>query len=521
MNRRWGLIIGGIVLIGLIVLVALLSLSGGAGDTASTDQIALQADDFYGTVTAVVGDDGREVAQVVSNTPAPALTSSAGEEVTSADTPTDTPQPSATLSATQPAPPVSQGTANGTQDAINDNGEILSSGTAISGDIGSAFMTREAMTAEAQNPVATSSPEVQATFEQQSVPTPIGEGSFVVYAPEEARQGDTILVELELDIATLFDETAGTNGEEPSDSTEEAEVEAQPRATFTPVAFGGNLGRTRVQGVGENRVPVYPLMGASITCPPQSFNGCEDGVFMREIVPERGQENWLWLLSANQDASGNQPMFIEVFRVIGFDNGAPVLQQFAGPYRFQISVISAATTNLTPLVLALVGVLAVIGAGVFVWRGRKSTPPTKHAVTFAGDKPYIFLSYRRGASWSLARSIANSLEERGAEVFLDVDDINEGRFADILENAIKRCDYFVPILAPTTLDSVWCRREIAFALEQKKTIIPLLSEGYAFDAGSVPAEIQDIASHNAITILPEFYEAAVDRLARRFIKLEE
>ena len=64
-------------------------------------------------------------------------------------------------------------------------------------------------------------------------------------------------------------------------------------------------------------------------------------------------------------------------------------------------------------------------------------------------------------------------------------------------------------------------KEIAFALEQKKTIIPLLSEGYSFDAGTVPAEIKDISSHNAITILPEFYEAAVERLARRFIKLEK
>ncbi|MEQ8672439.1 MAG: toll/interleukin-1 receptor domain-containing protein [Aggregatilineales bacterium] len=499
MTRRWSLIIGGVALIGVTLVIVLFSLLSTNGDSApSIDQTApLQPDEYWLTVTAIVQTAGREVASIITNTPVPTPTQAGASE-----TPTNTAQPSPTT----PPPTLADST------STNDDSETpgLVSGT----DIGlSSNATNEA---NMQGDEPTPTPQINATFLPQAVPTPIGEGTFLVYAPENAEAGNTILVELELEMETIF-ETAATA------TPQATEQEANTRATFTPVLIDGNLGRSPVRGVGENRVPIYPLMGASLTCPPQTFNGCEDGVFIREIDPTRGQENWLWLISAQDDISGSQPMFIEVFRITGYENGEPILRPHAGPYRFQITFVTASTTNLTPFIIA-VGTLFVLAllAGVLLWRSRQTEPPSpKKSLTVDGRKPYIFISYRRGSSWSLARSIANSLEERGAEVFLDVDDINEGRFADILENAIKRCDYFVPILAPGTLDSVWCRKEIAFALEQKKTVIPLLSEGYSFDAGTVPAEIKDISSHNAITVLPEFYEAAVERLARRFIKLEE
>ncbi|MBZ0295353.1 MAG: toll/interleukin-1 receptor domain-containing protein [Anaerolineae bacterium] len=165
-------------------------------------------------------------------------------------------------------------------------------------------------------------------------------------------------------------------------------------------------------------------------------------------------------------------------------------------------------TVILPLAIAIVGFSVIAITLLLSIRQRFSEVKA----------PLVFLSYRRDPSWGQARCIADSLREKGIQVFMDVDSIDEGRFAEIIEQAIRSCDHFVPILAPTTLQSDWVRREIKEALVLDKPIIPLLVDGFQFGSGAVPDDVKEIASHNAITVTHEFYDAAMERLATRFIK---
>lgn len=168
------------------------------------------------------------------------------------------------------------------------------------------------------------------------------------------------------------------------------------------------------------------------------------------------------------------------------------------------------TTVILPLAIAIVG-FAIVGITLlFSIRQRFRE--------IQAQPPLVFISYRRDPSWGQARCIADSLRERGIRVFMDVDNIDEGKFAEIIQQAIHNCDHFVPIIAPTTLESEWVRREIVLALEYDRSIIPLLVDGFQFSIMPLPDEVKEIASHNAITVTHEFYDAAMERLATRFIK---
>ncbi|MBZ0288227.1 MAG: toll/interleukin-1 receptor domain-containing protein, partial [Anaerolineae bacterium] len=232
-----------------------------------------------------------------------------------------------------------------------------------------------------------------------------------------------------------------------------------------------------------------------------------------------------WILRPAEGASGIQDLRIEVWITqFNLDGRIEYLDIPDAQYPLRIEIVPAG--GVSPLLLALIiGGVVLVGGFMLLRRGwgvqktvsAISTPGTAPTATRV---PMVFISYRRGSSWGQARSIEQSLRKRGANVFIDVDDINEGKFAETIQKAIADCDFFLPVLAPGTLDSIWVRREIAHAIQLKKTIVPLLVDGFALDEASVPPDITEIASHNAIRVLPEFYEEAMDRLAKRFLRLE-
>lgn len=93
--------------------------------------------------------------------------------------------------------------------------------------------------------------------------------------------------------------------------------------------------------------------------------------------------------------------------------------------------------------------------------------------------PRIFISYRRADSAMLANLIANELEERGIDVFLDTTDMDgAGPFPDRLRHAIESADIFVCLLGATTLDSYWVKQEIMYANQQQKPLLPVFQERY-------------------------------------------
>lgn len=376
-------------------------------------------------------------------------------------------------------------------------------------------------------PLSPAEPPGEAELLEESIPTPvetavkiadasllirsdvsgeiIGDGTVQIYAPGAARYPESALVRLELNLDNFYitPTPAGQRGT------------PVPRAT----SAGGAIPTQGAPLLTDSGVPVYERMGASLFCSDRSFDGCDSGYNQNRarLVTSR-RTTWEWTIFPRQDARGQHNLRLELWITQrNLDGQLEILSLEDTQYPFQIELNPPA--GLPPW-LPLVAVVAVIAlAGGLLVARRRAPAPAPQTIT-ARKKPLVFISYRRGSSWAQARSIAQSLQQRGADVFIDVDDINEGRFAEIIETTINRCDYFVPILSPKTLQSDWVRREIRHALACDKIIIPLLADGFTLEAGALPDDIREIASHNAITLLPEFYEEAINRLAERFIKLQ-
>lgn len=333
----------------------------------------------------------------------------------------------------------------------------------------------------------------------------IGDGTLQIMAPPAVRYPEEVIVRLVLSVDNYYitPTPVGTQGTPP------------PRAT----SVGGATPLPVTPFITDSGLPVYQRMGASLFCNERAFSGCdtEYNLSRSKIISSRSTL-WEWMLSPQQNISGLQNLRLEVWIAErNLDGSLEIIGLEGTQYSFQIEVNPPAGQPPWVLLIAAVLVMGLI-AGVYLRRRQAGGSP-RPAQPVAGQVPSVFISYRRGSSWAQARSIAQSLEQRGAKVFIDVDDINEGRFAEIIETAIETSDYFVAVLAPDSLESAWVRREIHHALTHKRTIIPVLTNGFRLDDGTLPDDIRDIASHNAITLLPEFYEEAINRLASRFLKL--
>jgi hypothetical protein len=89
-------------------------------------------------------------------------------------------------------------------------------------------------------------------------------------------------------------------------------------------------------------------------------------------------------------------------------------------------------------------------------------------------KSPAFFSYARENS-AVALRLAADLKRAGANVWLDQLDLRPGRQWDReVEQALSACREMIVILSPAAIDSNNVMDEIAYALEERKTVIPLL-----------------------------------------------
>jgi len=92
----------------------------------------------------------------------------------------------------------------------------------------------------------------------------------------------------------------------------------------------------------------------------------------------------------------------------------------------------------------------------------------------AADAPAAFFSYSREDS-EFALRLAEDLKAAGAVVWIDQLDISPSEEWDIaVEEALIRSPRVLLILSPASVKSKSVRNEIAFALDEKKAIIPVL-----------------------------------------------
>lgn len=110
------------------------------------------------------------------------------------------------------------------------------------------------------------------------------------------------------------------------------------------------------------------------------------------------------------------------------------------------------------------------------------------------DNKYdIFISYRRAGGAQYARILQLMLTQRGYKVFLDYDELTDGKFGDHIQDAIKNAPIFMLVLSKEALsrcknDGDWVRREIQLAIAEGKHIIPINPDN-SFDG--VPKDIPE------------------------------
>ncbi len=86
-----------------------------------------------------------------------------------------------------------------------------------------------------------------------------------------------------------------------------------------------------------------------------------------------------------------------------------------------------------------------------------------------------FISYGRADSKAFAAKLHQRLRETGLSIWFDQNDIPLGvDFQNQIDDGIDKSDNFLFIIAPHSINSPYCLKEIVLALKRQKRIIPLL-----------------------------------------------
>jgi hypothetical protein len=142
----------------------------------------------------------------------------------------------------------------------------------------------------------------------------------------------------------------------------------------------------------------------------------------------------------------------------------------------------------------------------------------------SADDRTVFISYRRGASWASAQLIRNELCSHGFDVFMDVADVNSGRFrARVLAEIEARYHFIVLLdqqsLVRTARSNDWLRCEIAHALAHSRNIVPIMLDGFELnDESELPPDISTISAYNQLPVAHDYFDAAMERLRNRFLR---
>ena len=131
-----------------------------------------------------------------------------------------------------------------------------------------------------------------------------------------------------------------------------------------------------------------------------------------------------------------------------------------------------------------------------------------------------FISYRRENGFLMAQIIHDKLAEKGITSFLDLEELRSGKFNEKLYEAIDNSENFILILPKGALDRCsstedWVRKEILEGIEKKKTIIPVLCDGFEWPRdkyGDMPEEICSLENYNAVKSTQDYLSAMIDRL---------
>jgi hypothetical protein len=334
------------------------------------------------------------------------------------------------------------------------------------------------------------------------------------YYDESVAYGQTTRIELELAFDYLYI-TPTPRGLRTAVAVTPRPTSSAARPSATP----------RPPAVEQPDITIYQRMGATLTCAPSSFVGCDDGLDLSNgrFIGYNGM-SWSWILAPRDGVEGLQALTLDLWTV-DLVNGTLEQANIVWSHDFTLNatvprVPLAWLTNNWPIFAAIAGVIVVlVGGGLFAYwnlsrvRSAATSSNTPDATVTLPTRVTAFISYRRKVSWEIANFINDKLEGYGADIFLDLDDIHEGRFADIITRNIDAREYFIVLLAPGTLESEWVVKEIRYAIDTQKKIIPVLLNGFDLYGAEMPESLKDIATYNAVEISPKYLDAGIQRIA--------
>jgi hypothetical protein len=140
-----------------------------------------------------------------------------------------------------------------------------------------------------------------------------------------------------------------------------------------------------------------------------------------------------------------------------------------------------------------------------------------------------FISYRRETGSDLASLLKIRLESKFRKrIFLDVKELQVGRFDEALLQRIEQTPNFILILSKDalercTLKTDWLKREIMQALKTGRNIIPVMTDNFSFPLEEVwknlPSEMQELQSLNGIHYNHLYQDPAIEMI-NAFMKAE-
>lgn len=145
------------------------------------------------------------------------------------------------------------------------------------------------------------------------------------------------------------------------------------------------------------------------------------------------------------------------------------------------------------------------------------------------EKQYdVFISYRRVGGKEVARNVQLALQkDTDWKIFLDFDDLDEGRFDPKIMAAIEEAPTFIVVLTPGALDRCakendWMRKEILYAYQLGKDIIPLeVDKCYHDDKMStIPESVGKVVGAHQFSVLDTetLFRDSIEKLIIRIRK---
>lgn len=118
----------------------------------------------------------------------------------------------------------------------------------------------------------------------------------------------------------------------------------------------------------------------------------------------------------------------------------------------------------------------------------------------------VFISYRREGGINSAVALHSTLLSMNYRAFLDVNNLQSGKFDEALLRVIENCTDFLLVLSPGALDRCvneddWVRREVTYAMERGKNIIPIICDGGDMTerfTAAVPDVLSELRSYQVL-----------------------